>query len=247
MFKLRVLCLLSLALTLTGCKANITYRFDLHPDSTVTVAINEKVDDQFFNLARSQSKDGDPFGLDAAKRSGWIVARSVTDDGDRLNSMTRTVALSALKDSLGNGSASPGMISAPLTSFNPAAVSTTVGLITDKSVVNATFPALMPKSGTDSENAYAGAAAAMVSSIISMHLELKAPGKIIYTNGDMTPDGAVRWNLNLQSPTSIEYTVQSVNIPHIIIGIAALMAAALIFFFARRRAKRTTTLNAEPT
>jgi hypothetical protein len=84
----------------------------------------------------------------------------------------------------------------------------------------------MPKTNADSSNPWASAGIAMVASMVGLHLEIKTPGKVVQTNGETTPDGYTRWDLNLQQPTEINYTVETLNYGHI--AVAILLGLALL-------------------
>jgi hypothetical protein len=234
-------------LLLTGCHADITYRLDVHSNNTVTVAIREKLDDQFYNMAVSQSKDGDPFGAEAAKKAGWEVSKSVNDDGDHVNLLTRTVPLDSLKEALSTGPSANG-VGAPI-AIDPSSMTRTVGFLTDRSVLHVAIPAPMgkPETASTTRNPLGASASAMVSSIVSMHFELKTPGKVLDTNGDTTSDGAVRWNLNLQGPTDVQYTVETTDLPHAILLATILLAVIVLgIVVMRHRKPKTLTLYETP-
>lgn len=59
---------------LTGCHADITYKIDVHPNNTATVAMREVLDDQLYNIVVNQSQSSDPFNAAAARQNGWTVA-----------------------------------------------------------------------------------------------------------------------------------------------------------------------------
>ena len=231
----------AISLLLAGCHADITYRFDVHRDNTVTASLKEVIDDQLYSLAASQSS-GDPFGRAIHSAGpGWVVKRSTDDVGNHVLVMTKDFTADDLSRSGDRALPSPAGKTLP---FSPSSMKTVRGLFTDWVNLDTTIPAPMPKNVDSSENSYAAAGAAIASSIIGLHLELRTPGRLTSTNGEITPDGFARWNINLQQPTDVQYTVQTADVPHILIAVVvALLIIALVFVVARRRREaRTLTL-----
>jgi hypothetical protein len=83
----------------------------------------------------------------------------------------------------------------------------------------------------------------MAASMISLHLELRTPGTVVNTNGDKTPDGFVRWNVGLTTPTPISYVVQAPNLGHILIAVltAIILGIGIILVIRRRHHPRHST------
>lgn len=229
------------AAMLAGCHADVTYKFDVHSNNTVTVTAREVIDDQLYGMALSQDTSGDPFGANAAQKAGWTVSRTVDEDGNHVMMMTRTMSLSDLAAKGTDGMPKAAGKTLP---FNPSSIVSKAGLFTDTESLNTTIPALMPKAPTSQASsdswgsAGAAMAAAMMSSIIGLHMELRTPGKVVATNGETTPDGFVRWNINLQGPTDIQYSVQTIDGAHVAIAVAVTILLVLLVIVGVRR-KRT--------
>jgi hypothetical protein len=212
-------------MVLAGCHADMTVRLDVHPDGNGTVTLREAMDDQFFGLARSQSSD--PFGIDQAKREGWEVRQTLEDSGTHVITLLHAFRSGDAGDALG---------ATPL-----GRQSTMRGISLDQRStpffstvrVRTTIPRLMPEDR--SNNAWAGAAAGMMSSIVSMHLVIATPGHVDETNGEIATDGSVHWNLSLTEPTTVTLAVTYVNWPGIVLAALVLVAAGVAGVVVLRR------------
>lgn len=236
----------AIAVLLAGCHADVTYKFDVHPNGTVTITGREVIDDQLYQLAASQQNSSDPFGVEQDTRQGWTVSRSTDENENHVITLTKTVSLSDFQSQgLQELPKAPG--GAQNIPFDPTSMQKTVGLFTDTEQMTTTIPALMPRTAADSSNPWASMGASMAASVIGIHFELRTPGKVIASNGETTPDGFTRWNINLQSPTDIRYSVQTLDVPHIVVAIAVglIILLAVVAVLLRRRS--TTPLHAEST
>lgn len=230
------LLLLAGAALLAGCHADVTYKFDVHPNSTVTITGREVIDDQLYQMAMSQQGSSDPFGAEQDGRQGWTVTRATDEDGNHVITLVKTLSLNDFQSQgIGQLPKAPG--GAGAVPFDPSSMQKTIGLFTDIQRLTTTIPALIPERAEDSSNPYASMGAAMAASMIGIHFELRTPGKVIATNGETTPDGFTRWNINLQSPTDIQYSVQTVDGAHVTIAVVLglLIVFALVLLALRRR------------
>ena len=216
----------ALLLTLTACHADVTYRFDVHQNGTVTVTNRMVVDDQLYTMALSQSHNSDPFGTDASQRNGWDVTKTTDENSNHIVTMLKTMPLSDLKANAASvAMPGPGGKSLP---FNMDALTTTPGLFTDRQSINTSIPALAPANAASASNPYAGAAGGMLASIVALHLVLGGPGRVVSTNGETLPDGAVRWTLGFQDPTRIQYTLETTDYLHVIIAVFVVLALLIV-------------------
>ena len=204
----------------------------------MTVSLKERIDDQFYALATSQG-GSDTFGFDSAKQAGWTVGKSVDDSGNHLIALTKTMPI----DDIGSGSGMPQFGGGKGLAFDPRALQIRPGLLVDTAKLVATLPAPMPQATNSAANPYAAAGSALIPSVIGVHLELKAPGKVLETNGEATSDGATRWDVNLQKPTAIRYVVQTIDILHVaaLLVIAAVIAAVAVVVIRKRAPKAEVT------
>lgn len=216
-----------------GCHADLTFKLDFHPNETVTVTGREVIDDQLYQLALSQASSGDPFGAAAATQNGWTVKRSTDENDNHVVMMTKDLTID---DFVKLGTNALPIASGKAIAFDASAFQQVSGLFKDTAILRTTIPPIMPKNEGDSSSPWASAGTAMVASMVGLHLEIKTPGKVVQTNGETTPDGYTRWDLALQEPTEITYTVETLNITHIAIavlcGLGLLMLTAVLL---RRR------------
>jgi hypothetical protein len=229
---------------LAGCHADITYRFDLRGDGTALVTTREVIDGQLYDLALSQNTNGDPFGADKMQQEGWTVTRVEDESGNHVITISKQLDRDELKDA---GSITPALRGTSLP-FSPSEVSSSVGLFVERDSLSLTIPALLPLAMQNGGSSYAGgpfagAASAMLASMVSLHLDLRTPGKVLSTNGETMPDGFVRWDLNLQAPTTIEYSVQRIYSGRVTAAvIIALLILGSILVVARNKLKTSATL-----
>jgi hypothetical protein len=215
--------LLAGTVLIAGCHADLTFRFDFHPNNTVTITAREVIDDQLYQLAMSQASSSDPFGAAGATQNGWTVKRAIDENENHVVTMTKDLTLD---DFVKQGTSALPNASGKALAFDASAFQRVSGLFKDTSILHTTIPPVMPKNESDSSNPWASAGSAMVATMIALHLEVKTPGTVIQTNGETTPDGYTRWDLNLQQPTEISYTVETLNYAHI--AVAATLGLALL-------------------
>lgn len=237
---LRFAMLLVVSVTfLTACHADVTFSFDVHGNGSALATTREVIDDQLYELASSQNTDGDPFGTERLQRQGWTVSRSSDDNGNHIITISKPLSRSEFKYA---NDGMPALRGASLP-FNSLELSRSPGLFVERDSLSATIPALLPWAQYVMNRPYAGLASAIASSFVALHLELRTPGKVLATNGETTPDGFVRWDLNLQAPTTIQYSVQRVDSGRIIAAvIIALLILGAILMGARNRVKSSATL-----
>lgn len=216
---------------MAGCHADITYRFEVHPDRQVGVIVREVVDDQLYQLAARRNESGDPLGANAAEAQGWTVTRSVDELNDHVLTLARTVPLSTLTGDI--ESALPRSTGGTSISFAPFDIQETDGLFSDTESLTVNVPA--PMATPDGSSPWSGLSNELATSMIGLHFELKSPGTVLASNGETTPDGFTRWNINLQEPTQIRYTTQFPDITHIIAVILLLLAAIIITIYLVRQ------------
>jgi hypothetical protein len=203
---------------LAGCHADVTLRFDVRGDGNALVTVYEIIDDQLYNLAVSESTNGDPFGMERMQHKGWAVSSASDNAGSHIIAMSRVISRADLQDI----SRTAPVLRGASVPFGPIAFSRSSGLFYERDSLSATIPALLPLALSTIGKFYADAASPIVASAVDLHLELRTPGKVLATNGKIMPDGFVRWNLDLQAPTKVQYTARMINITN------ALMALIII-------------------
>ena len=197
------------------------------------MTVREVMDEQFAQIARSQSQD--PFGIEKAKKEGWDVEQTLDDNGNHIVTMRRAFASGGANGAFhatGLGQKTDLRNIDILRSGNP--FSTTVRLRT-------TIPRLLPKSR--SADPWAAAGESMAASIVSIHLVISAPGRIDDTNGERASDGSVHWNLSLTEPTTIAMTVTYLNVANVVVSAALVLliaAAGAVAVRAQRRRPSTS-------
>jgi hypothetical protein len=209
-------------LFVTGCHADVTFRFDVRSNETALATTREIMDDQLYQLALSQNTDGDPFGMERLQREGWTVSRASDDNGNHIITISKILSRNDLEN-VGSATALRGG-SLPVSSFE---LSRSPGLFVERDSLSATIPALLPFASSEISRPYASFASAMLGSVVALHLELRTPGKVMATNGETTPNGFVRWDLSMQSPTKVLYTVRVIHFGRILMAI--LIALAVLF------------------
>jgi hypothetical protein len=242
--RLRLHLTLIAVVTLSGCHADLTERFDIHPDNTVTVTDRRVFDDQFYQLATTQTKSDDPLGIAASKAAGFVVTQTVDDNGNHVITFTKTIPLNEVAKSM----PATGGKSLP---FDPAKFEKTEGLFTDTSRLHYIIPAVFPPAAdqdtnssgspdtTSSETMGEQIGRKLIPTIISAHLDVRTPGKVLDSNGETTSDGFTRWTIDLEKENELNYRVETPNIPHIALaGTLAFAFLALGAFLATRRSSR---------
>jgi hypothetical protein len=222
-----------LALTLSACHADVTFRVDVKVDGTAVVTTKEVIDKQFYEAALSQSSDGDPFGIERLRRRGWLVSEATDEtDGMRTITLTKSVARGDLRDLIHETPAVPRGSPA----LSPVSFSRSAGLLFDRVSLAAVVPPLLTLAAPEVGQFYSGIASVFAASAVTAHLELRTPGRVLATNGLLTPEGFVRWNLALQQPTDIEYSAAVFDFGHALLAaIAGLVVVAIVRLRLKRR------------
>jgi hypothetical protein len=229
-----LLCLLVIApvFLLTGCHADVTTRVEVRGDGTALVTTKEIIDDQLYKLALSQNTNGDPFGAEQMQRKGWTVSSASGNDGNHVITISRLFGGSDLKDF---SSATPVLTGGVLPLGQVHFSRSSSGLFSERDSLSATIPALLPLASSTISRFYAGVALALVAPVVTAYLEVKTPGTISATNGEIMPDGFVRWNLNLQEPTTIQYSATMINFWHVAVGIFIALVVLVTITILRTR------------
>lgn len=218
------LCLLPTLLLplLVGCHADVTVRFDVRGDGMAFVTTKEIIDDELYNLALSQDGSGDPFYTERMQRGGWLILRSIDSNRNHVFTMSKLIDRNEYTD-LNRRAPILGHMRKPVGTIQ---FSRAPGLLFERDSISATIAPLLPLASS-TFSAYSGVASEMLSSALAVHLEIKTPGKVLATNGAILPDGAVRWDLNLEEPTIIEYRARIISI--YTVGLVILVALTLGF------------------
>jgi len=200
-------------LALTGCHADITERLDFRPDGSGTVTVREAMDDQFAQVAHSQSPD--PFGIEVAKKNGWDVDQTLADNGDHVVTLRHSFASGDANEAFhGTGLGQKTALSNVDIQQSGNPFSTTVRLRT-------TIPRLLPAGG--SGNPWTSAGANLAASMVGIHLVISVPGRIDDTNGERASDGSVHWDISLTQPTTIAMTVTYLNVGNVAVAVAVVL------------------------
>jgi hypothetical protein len=193
-------------LLLAGCHADVTFALDVYDNGTALATTREVLDDQVYRLALSQNTSGDPLDLQRLQRDGWTISRTYDDNGNHVLTITKLLS----QRELSVRGASTALRDAWLP-FSAIRLSRSPGFFTERDSLTATIPALLPWAQSALDKPYAAFVAAMAASAVALHLELRTPGKVLATNGEQTPSGYARWDLGLQAPTTIAYSVRVVH------------------------------------
>ena len=223
----------ALALTLpflTACHADVTFQFDVHRNGTVTATTRDVLDDQLYQLGFNQNTGTDPLGISRLQQQGWAVSRAVDNDGNHVITMSKVLR----RQELSSPSAAVALRGAapPFSSLN---ISRSPAFFVERDSLSATVPALLSLALSTVNRHYSSFATDMLGSVVALHFELRAPGKVLATNGAAAPNGFTRWDLNLQSPTRILYSVRIVRIDRIVLVVLVLAALLASAFVARLR------------
>jgi len=191
---------------LTGCAADVTFAIDVHRNGSATATTREVMDDQLYRMAMRQTVTGDPFGIATMQRDGWAVVQSADANGNHVITMSKLVGRSDLENPSGAAPALRGMF-LPLSA---AQIKRSQGFFVEQDALSATAPPLLAFVQSQLRPPYDDLASAVLSSV-ALHFALRTPGKILETNGVRTPSGFVMWDLSLQGPTRIVYSVRLIR------------------------------------
>jgi hypothetical protein len=225
--------LVAVSALLTACHADVTFRFDVHGNGSALASTREVLDDQLYRLALSQNTDGDPFGTERLQRNGWAVARTSDASGNHVILISKLLTRAELNPA---GDTTP-LRGAPLP-FRSLVITRSPSVLVEQDSLSATIPALLPWAQYVLNKPYAGLASAMISSVVALHLELRTPGRILGTNGEVAPTRFVRWDLALESPTTIRYTVRIIRFDRIV-GMVLIILTTVSMLLLIRGRRRT--------
>lgn len=216
-------CFLALPL-LTACHADVTFQFDMHRNGSVTATTREVLDDQLYQLALNQTTGGDVLGISRLQQQGWNVSRALDASGNHIVTISKVLAPRELSSP--NAANALQGASPP---FSSLAISRSPGFFVEQDSLSATVPALLPFAMSTLNRSYSAFATDMLASVVALHFELRAPGRVLATNGETAPGGFTRWDLSLQSPTKILYSVRIVRIDEIalLVVVAGVLGFAL--------------------
>lgn len=231
----RSLLLLLLLPLLAGCHADVNVRFNLRDDGTTFVRTSEIIDDELYKLVLSEAASGDPFYTERMRRDGWLIVTGVDAGRNHLITMSKVIDRNHFNDL---GRVSP-IVRGAAQSLGTIQFSRAPGLIFERDSLSATIAPLLPTLSSTYSRFFAGIASQILTAALAVHLEVKTPGKVFATNGEIMPDGAVRWTLNLEEPTTVEYSARMINLYHV--GLATLIALLVcLALSAVRRVARTS-------
>ena len=208
---------------LAGCHADVTFRFDVRGNGTVLVSAREVLDDQLYRLALSQSQS-DPLKTNQLSKEGWSISRADDDGGNHIITLSKAFGPGAFRV---NGRLADSRVGS-LLPFTSIKVIRAGGIFSEQDSLTAVTPALLPWAESKLTRSYAAVVDAMSASLLAVHLELRTPGKILATNGAVTHDGFVRWDLNLQAPTHISYSVRVVRYDRIVLVVVTTLMLLVI-------------------
>lgn len=222
-------------LLLAGCRADVTFRIDVRANGTAVATTTEVMDDELYRLVLGQAAGGDPLGLERMQREGWAVSRVYDDNGDHIIRISKVLGPHDLSVAGASRALRGGAV--PFSSID---LSRRPGPFVEQDSLRATIPALLPWAQSALNRPYAASVWAVANSALAMHLELRTPGKVLATNGEMAPQGFTRWDLGLQAPTTLLYRVQIVHYDRIVALVLIVLAALIWGFRSLRRTARST-------
>lgn len=226
---LRVAGLAVLPMALVACQSMTTLRFDEHDNGTTTFIVREVMDDAAYNAAIAQSTS-DPF--ETLSDNGFSVTRELNIDGSHVITASITGTNDELQTRFSALAANRGAPSITA----PHITDVSHGLFTDRTTALTVFPALLSPDSTR----WNLAAQAAAQGLAVFRLELKPRGTVVHTNGEILPDGSVRWTLAAQRPTELSVVYETTNWRNvrIAIGIAVFLAVAFLVVDAVRHRRR---------
>ena len=227
----RSILFLAAAVALSSCHANVLYRIDIHSDKIATITLHETLDSQLYALV-SSSGGSDPFGLATARKQGWNISQRATPGGGVAIGLQRNIPVALLSKVI-SSSLSPvdprsGGIAMPKIS-----IATHRSFLSNRLAVHAVFPAFIGKKRSTMDSV----GASMAASLISIRLQLRAPGKIVSTNGAALANGFVQWTISPLRPTPIVYVVDAPNVADeiVLLLVGAALLVVIGFGITRRR------------
>lgn len=231
----RMALLLVVISALSACHADILYRLDIHANKTATLTLRENFDGELYQAALG-SGGTDPFGLIAIHKAGWQVAQRDLPEGGHSIELTRTVPIAdiakALTAVMTSGPSGTGAVVVPRVE-----IAERRHFFSNTFSVNTVLPAMLAHKNS-SETPFSAMNDSLAASVMALHFQLRAPGKLVNTNGTLLKNGYVQWDLNPNAPTPIAYVVDVpavANISMTIVAAFLLLAAALVFIFRKRQ------------
>lgn len=226
---LRVIGLAALTVALAACKSTTTFRFDERQNGTTTFSVREVMDDEAYNVDMAQSTR-DPFEL--LSDNGFTVTRELDGEGNHSITASLTGTRDELKSRLALIAAnnnSPSVLAPTITDVSH-------GLFTDRTTELTVFPALL----SSDSGRWNLAAQAASQGLAVFRLEYKPQGRVVRANGEVLPDGSVRWTLASQRPTEISVVYETTNWRNvrIAIGVTVLLAVVFLIVDALRHRRR---------
>ena len=229
---LLVTCLIAASILDAGCQAKITERIDGKTDGSAVAHVLIDMDDQFYNLASQQHNGG--FDQDFPVSDGWQVVKTANGGQHRIDA-SRNLPAGSIASWFKMGESSDERVG--FASSATPTLSVKKGLFTDTYALTAHInPPAPPTNGGSADSASAQAALGMISTIFSFNLQLAIPGKLVSTNGEVEPDGAVNWVVSMQNPTDLLLVTSQPDYSHIwiAIGVFVLVGIALAVKLMRR-------------
>lgn len=233
----RMALLLVVISALSACHADMLYRIDIHANKTATLTTRATLDDAIYQ-ALLGSGGADPFGLIADHKAGWQVAQRELPDGRHLIVETRTVPGADIAKTLAEvlTGASGGTEAAGVPRVE---IAERRQFFSNSLSVHTVIPAILALvQNKSSETPSSAMDDSILESVVAAHFQLRAPGKLVNTNGTLLKNGYVQWDLNWNAPTPIAYVVDVpavANISMTIVAAFLLLAAALVFIFRKRQ------------
>lgn len=214
---------------LSACHADVTFQFDMHRNGSVTATTREILDDQLYQLA-NQNTGADPLGISRLQQQGWSVSRAADQNGNHIISISKVLG----RRELSNPNAAMALRGAA-PPFSSLVISRSPGFFVEQDALSATIPALLPFAMSTLNRPYSAFATDMLASVVALHFELRAPGRVLTTNGETTPSGFTRWDLSLQAPTKVFYSVRIVRIDEIVLSVLVAAVLGIAVFVALRQ------------
>lgn len=223
---------------LTACNADILYRLDIHTNNTATMTFRETFDSELYQLAL-ESGSSDPFGIDAARKSGWKISQRDLPGGKHRIELQRVVPIAEVSNAF-NGIVQKAVGTAPNASPK-IAIAKHSSFFFNTYAVHMLLPPMLADGGS-SQAPIARLGETITASIIALHFQLRAPGAVVATNGTQLSNGYVQWDLRPNAPTPISYIVKVPAVTNIVgalvVAFLAIVAAMFFLITWRRRSAR---------